>query len=184
MTIKKIGNAALIMLTMAVATKSFAQSGSKRHAGVSKAKDKAILLPDFYVCEPIKKGDTTFTFECYDQQDKKMELDSLFNINNAGEIFIYKHYYQFPYKPGAIISPPYLAIKLYTFERTSKDTWLGCDLHSKVKTGVKEHMGTIARTDTAFITDPVSGTKEKVIHKYYKTDIVPADAVPEGHHIH
>lgn len=184
MTINKTCIILLFALAVSSSIQVFAQTGTKKLIIAPKGKYKVTILPEFYQYTPIKKGDTTFSFECFDRNDKKMNLDSGFNINNAEEIFILKSYYQFPYKPGAIISPPYLSMKIFTFERTSKNTWIGNDLNNKEKTGIKEHMNTIVRSDTVTINDPATGGKQNIIHKYYKVDLGPATEVPEGHHGH
>ncbi len=184
MTINKTCIILLSVLAVAGGLPVFAQQGAKKATSGPKSKYNVTLLPEFYQYSPIKKGDTTFSFECFDGNGKKMNLDSGFNINNAEEIFILKSYYQFPYKPGAIISPPYLSIKIFTFERTSKNTWVGTDLNTKEKTGIKEYMNTIARTDTVSVANPATGAKQNIIHKYYKVDLVAATEVPEGHHTH
>ncbi len=136
-----------------------------------------ILLPDLFQYQPTKHGDTTFKYECYSRAHKQIDPDTLHDINNVDEIHYLKCYFQYPYKAGAVISPPYICPKEYIYAKTSDSTWYGKDMNSMIATGYIEHQKTIVRADTTHVLDATRKV-HTVIHKYYKTERVPASSVP------
>ncbi|MCW3123587.1 MAG: hypothetical protein JWQ38_3079 [Flavipsychrobacter sp.] len=180
-TLKMYVSIAIVFATTCTVLNAHAQEkGRKNHK--SKTSYKEILLPDFLNYEKVKKGDTTFSYDCYDHNNKKINVDTISTINSVDDIFYFKSYYQRPFKEGSAISPPYLSNKLYTYERTSETTWVGFNRMTKERTGLKDVFKTIVRKDTVTVTDPGSGVAQMIIHKYYKTEQVPFESVPNTHH--
>jgi|GEM_PF-2770011 len=162
--------AAILLLT---STQAHAQSNKKSNAAYT-----TIYLPDFFQYQPTKHGDTTFKYECYTRAHKQIQPDVLINVNDIDEIHYLKCYFQYPYKPGAVISPPYICPKEYIYAKTSDSTWYGKDMHTLAATGYIEHKTNIIRTDTVPTPYSTTNAPQTVIHKYYKTERVPASSVP------
>ena len=126
-------------------------------------------------------GDTAYTFECYDEKEQKINVDEIPNAKGITDIYYYKSYYAAARRPGSPMSPPYLSAKLYSYERSGDASWVGTNRITREQTGLKEFPDTIVRKDTVYITKPESNVKQMVIHKYYKTERVAIDAVPNNH---
>lgn len=150
-------------------------------AAVKSGNYKVVLLPDFFQYQPAKKGDTTFTYECYDKESKKIDIDEAGTLAKVHNIYYFKSYFQFPYKAGAVMSPPYLSKKLYSYENQGDNSWIGTDPFTDAQVGIKGDKNKIVRADTVTITNAVSKKKQSIIHKYYKTDKGAASATPHTH---
>ena len=187
MVFKKAGSTiALILIFLNTARLSAQEKKNTDAANTTQKKgsiniDRIILLPEFYHYKPVIAGDTTYKYECYHRDHSGINVDTLHNINDVHEIFYLKSYYKFQTPPGSIISAPYLSISLFVYERSSDDTWVGIDRKSDYKIGIKEFKNKIVSSDTAIVTNHLTGKQETIIHKYYKIQKVDYDDVPHSH---
>jgi hypothetical protein len=136
---------------------------------------RTVLLPEFYHYKSTTNHDTVYKYELLDHANTILNPDELLNLNAVDNICYTKNYYRYPKGRNSAISPPYLADKLYIYEKGLNHTWLGIDRKTNVRTGFKEYRNKIVRADTVSVT--TAGTKQSLIHKYYKVDTVDISAV-------
>ena len=175
MLIRKIAISALI-LSLATTIQLFAQATTKNNkknshtAAAKSAKSITILLPDFYHYDKVKKGDTTWVYECFDKDMHKIEMYNLNNMSEIEHIDYYKCFFEYPWKQGSVMSPPYLYVKLYTFEHTGPDSWLGVHPKTTETIQYKTYKNKIVRTENVDQIDPLTKKERKVTFKYLKTE--------------
>ena len=128
------------------------------------------LFPDFFHYRPAKKGDTTWNYEFNNKDLHVIEPYDLKNVDDIDQIKYYICFYQYPYRPGNIVSPPYLSNLLYKFVHPGPDKWIGIDPITSQMVQFKLHKNNIVRTEQLTLTDRETGKKRKVIYKYFKTE--------------
>jgi len=142
----------------------------KKIRSASTKQVNTLFFPDFYDYQPTKKGDTTWSFECSDNDLHIIRPYDLNDVNDIGQIKYYISFYQYPVKPGAIINPPYLSSLVYKFAHPGPDKWIGIDPVTGQMARYTLYKSKIVRTEDLEFTDQVTGKKRKVTYKYFKTE--------------
>lgn len=128
-------------------------------------------FPEFYYFWPIEKNDTTLRYECYDAHNELINVDTLHNINIVQHIYFIRSFrnYMHTYIDGdGKPSPSIVSKTLYRYDRLDNDLWKSTDLNNNYSFELKEFKQEIIRMDTTVVTDPITGTRQQSIRKYYK----------------
>ncbi len=129
------------------------------------------LFPQFYSYWPIDNNDTILKYECFDASGNSINMDTLYNINDVQHISfvkIHTDYTQTYIDAEGKPKPQPVSKTLYKYDRTGPDTWTGLDLIYNYTSQLQEYKNDIIRTDTTTIIDPITGTRQITVRKYYK----------------
>ena len=181
MTGKRTTLLVMIILLGITAVHIFAQGKKKKAANKVNTHDQIteydstdyhyFLFPQFYTYWPIDNNDTILKYECYDVNMNFINVDTLYNISDVQHISfvkIYTNYTQTYIDADGKPRPQPVMKKLYKYDRTGTDTWAGFDYINHYSSTLKEYRNDIVKTDTTIITDPITGTRQLTIRKYYK----------------
>ncbi|MCW3123945.1 MAG: hypothetical protein JWQ38_3437 [Flavipsychrobacter sp.] len=158
MSIQKI-RIAIFILGLAISGNLYAQGTT------------TFIFPDFYHYTKTTKGDTSWSYECFDKNGHSVYMYTLKNINEITTIKYLKIYPEYAWKQGSIMSPPYAHMKLYSYEHPSPDVWLGVEPRTNKITRYKLYKDKIVRTEKVTLVD-LKNKKKNFIYKYCKTEVV------------
>lgn len=158
---------------------------AQTEGGKKNNKANIIMLPGIFHRVPETKGDTTFSYEIFNSEHQSLRPDTLSDPKYIAFIHYYKSYTLASSEGSGLVSSPAFFKKICDYERVNDNEWVRIDRPTMVTTHILEHKDKIIRTDTATKRDPATGTEQRIIYKYYDTEIRPSDgATPEHHHHH
>lgn len=127
-----------------------------------------LYFPEFYHYGSTRVGDTTFSYECYDHEDRLLRGDALKNTDNIEEIFFVKSFADGRYPGGGNVSPPVFTKKVLAFTKVDKLSWKEKNMADHSITELTEYPDKITRTDTTTSINRTTGLQQLTIRKYYK----------------
>jgi hypothetical protein len=151
---------------------AFAQNKKSNEAGGTKSSAEMIAIrtiyfPEFYNHGITRHDDTAFSYECYDEADRLINVDTLHNTGIIHEIFFVKSFTDRRYAPGGNISAPYLTKKILAFVKVDKDSWIEKNMADKSTLELEGYEDKITRADTTISLNKSTGLNQVTIRKYY-----------------
>lgn len=179
----KIGNKAILLIFLVLYTSNvFAQK--KGEEANSKLAASVLLFPEFYHSNTIMNRDTALKYECFDEHDRRIRMDTLHSTDIIEEIFYTENFFDKRYPGGKGISPPYITNKVITYTKVAPYTWAAINMANRNATELKGDINKIVQTDTLVTADAITGQRLLTIRKYYKVTEVPAGERHTVHHTH
>ncbi len=166
-------------LMLSAGLKAQPASGKKNYKTIT------IMLPDFFHRLAETRGDTTFSYEIFNSDREQLRTDTLSDPKYIAYIHYYKSYKAASSEGGGLVSSPSFFKKISDYERINDHEWIRIDRATMESTHILEHKKKTLRTETATKSDAATGIDERIIYKYYETEIRPSDGTtPEHHHHH
>jgi hypothetical protein len=146
---------------------------------VNAAEFPIFLFPDFFHYKPVVKGDTSWSYECYNRNMHKINMYELKNVDEIDHIEYFKSYKQPTPEAGNSLNTPTLCIYELVYKYVQPDTNLWMRVNPKINEirRYEIYKDRIVRTDTVKLFHPVTKKPQSVVYQYFKTEMVTADKV-------
>ncbi len=196
MPIKKVLIATIILIISGHTTQVSAQAKEKvvpkalKNESTTTATDSAknanvFLFPDFYQYGERRKGDTTWYYELYDKDMRKLNM---FGLKSVDEIDHIKYLKSFPKatsgEMSGPVSTPYICELQYKLVHPSPEIWLTANQNINTITRYKLSMNKIVRSENVTLTDGRTKQKREITIKYFKSEIESVNKRDGSHHHH
>lgn len=157
---------------------------ARQASGKKKYKTSTIMLPGFFHRLAETRGDTTYSYEIFNSDHQTLRPDTLSDPKYIAYIHHYKSY-KASSEGGGLVSSPSFFKKISDYERINDNEWIRIDRATRETTHILEHKKKTLRMDTATKRDLATSEDQRIIYKYYETEIRPSDGTtPEHHHHH
>ncbi len=133
-------------------------------------------FPQFYSYLPSTVNDTVYKYECYDANQNPINVDTVQNANGIKFISFIKTFtdYTNTYVDSQGKAQPVPVSKmLYKYDRTGADSWESFDFVNNYKAELKEYKDEVLKADTTVLVDPITGTRQLTIRRYYRVVELP-----------
>lgn len=172
--------AAWLLTLVVICISSFVSKGQY----VNTPQTTTIYFPDLFYKTTDPIGDTTFSYEYRDKNEKTLSIYDVTDGDQVGFVKFYKVFHT-PMPGGpSNVSVPIQYMMLYEYAHPTRERWVRYNREIGEMIRYKSYKDQVVGSDTTTITEPKTGIQRRYIFKYYKTEIIERSVSEDHDHGH
>ncbi|MCW3122872.1 MAG: hypothetical protein JWQ38_2364 [Flavipsychrobacter sp.] len=129
------------------------------------------LVPEFYYIDSLHKGDTSFVYECYDNRDSILNMDTVQDFDQVRYISLLKKYtdHEHTYRDNDGSRKPLpVSVISKRYDKLGKNKWMSIGYPGNKYQELKEYKNDIVKIDSFMEKTPSGNEIILSIYQYYK----------------